>query len=66
MYCEGLGTGDNLLQPSPRMFHAVAAGPGSDMRLDVVAIWCQSALWCCLAPAFERSDVMKVVLNLSI
>ena len=51
---------------SPKMFHAAAAGPEADMRLDVVAIWWQPALWCWLAPAFLRSDVMKVVPDFSV
>lgn len=56
----------HLSSPSPKMFHAAAAGPEADMRIDVVAVWCQPALRCCLAPAFLRSDVMKVVLDLSV
>ena len=52
--------------PSPKMFHATAAGQEANVRLDVVALWCQPALWCWLVPAFLRSNVMKVVLDLSL
>lgn len=56
----------HVYSPSPKMFHAAAAGPEADVRLDFVAARSNPALWCWLAPGFLSSDVMNVVLDLSV
>lgn len=48
-----------------KMLHDAAAGQEADMSLDD-ALWCQPVLWCWMTPAFLRSHVMEVVLDLSV